>query len=152
MEEDVKRACYILLKQTKAKLNSTHTSSEVPPPYTFTPNTIIAKGDSGATSHFIQSADQECLHNLKEQTGAPVTLPDKDIILPTHTGTLQLSSHLSNKAQQTTVLPGLKRSSLVSLGQLCDDDCKVMLTKDHLFAVKHNKVILHGTRNPHDGL
>ena len=124
----------------------------MPPLHTSTHNTIIARGDSGARSHFIQAADQECLHNLKEQAGAPVTLPDKDIILPTHTGTLQLSSHLSDKAQQTTVLPGLKSSSLVSLGQLCDDECKIMLTKDHLFAAKNNQVILHGTRNQDDGL
>ena len=152
MEEDVKAACYILLKQINAKLNYTTTSSEVPPSNTPSNNTIIAKGDSGATSHFIQETDQECLHNLKEQPGAPVTLPDKDIILPTHTGTLQLSTHLLDKAQQTTVLPGLKSSSLVSLGQLCDDDCRVMLTKDYLFAIKNNQVILQGTRNPHNGL
>ena len=122
------------------------------PPCSSGPTTIIAKGDSGATSHFIRTADQACLTNLRARPGAPVTLPDKSIILPTHTGTLQLSTHLSNRAQQTTVLPGLQSSSLVSLGQLCDDECKVMLTKNYLFAVKNNQVILHGTRNPHDGL
>ena len=50
------------------------------------------------------------------------------------------------------VLPELKSASLVSLGQLCDDGCTVVLTKPKLYAMKNNKVILQGDRNHRDGL
>ena len=56
------------------------------------------------------------------------------------------------KAKKATVLPDLKSSSLISLGQLCDDNCKVLLDKKKLQVFKENDVILEGIRNPKDGL
>ena len=50
------------------------------------------------------------------------------------------------------ILPGLKSASLISIGQLCDDDCDVLLNKTKLVAIKDNKIILKGTRNYSDGL
>ena len=38
------------------------------------------------------------------------------------------------------------------MGQLCDDDCLVVLSKKKLAAVKDNKIVLEGTRNKKDGL
>ena len=50
------------------------------------------------------------------------------------------------------ILPGLHSSNLISLGQLCDDGCSVLLSSSTLSAIKDNKVILRGYRNPSDGL
>ena len=50
------------------------------------------------------------------------------------------------------ILPELKSSSLISMGQLCDDDCLVVLSKKKLAAIKDNKIVLKGTRNKKDGL
>jgi hypothetical protein len=50
------------------------------------------------------------------------------------------------------ILPNLKSSSLISLGQLCDDDCHIILNKENLTAIKNDKIILKGVRNPTDGL
>ena len=50
------------------------------------------------------------------------------------------------------VLPGLKSSSFLSLGQLCDDNCNILLTKHHLHTIKNGKEILRGYRNYQDGL
>ena len=50
------------------------------------------------------------------------------------------------------ILPKLTSSSLISLGQLCDDNCAILLNKTKLLAIKKNKIILRGTRNPNDKL
>jgi hypothetical protein len=50
------------------------------------------------------------------------------------------------------ILPKLTSSNLISLGQLCDDDCEILLNKHEMKAMKNNKVILKGYRNSKDGL
>ena len=50
------------------------------------------------------------------------------------------------------ILPKLLSSSLISLGQLCDDDCDILLNKKILLAMKNKKIILKGYRNPNDKL
>ena len=50
-----------------------------------------------------------------------------------------------NDARETKVLDNLNRS-LISLGQLCDDNCKVVLTKKKLYAYEDNKKVLEGNR------
>jgi len=79
-------------------------------------------------------------------------LPDAGTIRPTLQGQLLLSTKLSKQAQRATALPALKSSSLISLGQLCDDDCTVILDKNKMLAIKKNEIILRGRRNYLDGL
>ena len=50
------------------------------------------------------------------------------------------------------VLPKLKSSNLISIGQLCDDGCSILLDKAKMLAFKNNKLILKGFRNKSDGL
>ena len=50
------------------------------------------------------------------------------------------------------ISPGLKRASLISIGQLCDDSCTVLLNKRKMLAIKENQIILEGNRNYSDGL
>lgn len=66
----------------------------------------------------------------------------------------QLPSHedLSKNARTAIVLPSLTSSSLVSLGQLCNDGCNVSLDKAKLQVHKDSKLILQGHRNNADGL
>ena len=40
----------------------------------------------------------------------------------------------------------------MSLGQLCDNDCEIILNKKKLVVLKNNKKILHADRNRSDGL
>ena len=42
--------------------------------------------------------------------------------------------------------------SLVSIGQLCDDNCRAIFEKGKMFVTKESKSILHGDRNYTDGL
>ena len=46
----------------------------------------------------------------------------------------------------------LKNSSLIFLGQLCDDDYSVLLSKKNLKVIKINGIVLEGKRNHIDGL
>ena len=54
-------------------------------------------------------------------------------------GQLQLSDELSATTQTIMILPQLKSASLISIGQLCDDNCDVLLNKTKLIAIKNNK-------------
>ena len=78
-------------------------------------------------------------------------LPNSDLISSNEAGWLPIPN-LSKEASHASVIPQLKTSSLISLGQLCDDDCTVLLNKNKLYAVKDDKVLLHGDRNHQDGL
>jgi hypothetical protein len=63
-------------------------------------------------------------------------------------GLLPLSSHLSATAQSAFVLDDLSTSTLVSLAQLCDDDCIAIFTRYNVKILKHNTVIITGTCTP----
>ena len=115
-------------------------------------NVVIAKGDSGATANYWRNEDVKVLQNVHPNTSIQVTLPNNHPINSTQSGTIPLSHKLSIKAKEATVLPNLHSSSLISLGQLCDDDCKVLLDKKELNVYKDDEVLLKGYRNPTDGL
>ena len=65
-----------------------------------------------------------------------MTLPDKSQILSVQRGKLPIKG-ISDNATETRIFNDLNHS-LISLGQLCDDDCKVILTKKKLVAYKNN--------------
>ena len=50
------------------------------------------------------------------------------------------------------ILPQLKSALLLSIVQLCDNDCNVVLNKNKLYAFKQSELILEGNRNNLDGL
>ena len=72
-------------------------------------------------------------------------------MFPKETGNLPLSSRLSLEATETQAFSELK-TPLLSMGQLCDDDCTVILQPETLQVIKDDAVILTGTRNHTDGL
>ena len=50
------------------------------------------------------------------------------------------------------ILPQLASSSLLSLGQLCNNNCAILLDKKQLVAFKNKQIVLKGTRNHIDRL
>ena len=112
----------------------------------------MTKGDSAASHHYICPQDKSCLSNVQKYNGPSVILPDADSIPPSHQGNITISKELSQQAQRGTILPKLQSSSLISLGQICVDNCKVLLEKKELHAIKNNKVVLKGYCNFQDGL
>ncbi len=79
--------------------------------------------------HYWRNEDKNCLSNIKSNDSIPVLLPNASTITAEQQGTLPISQHLSKKAKETLILPNLKSASLISLGQLYDDGCKVELEK-----------------------
>ena len=75
------------------------------------------------------------LDDLSEDNyGTSVTLPDKSTITSIKKGKLPING-LSNNARKTKVFDNLNQS-LLSLGQLCDDNCKVVQTKKNYVHIK----------------
>ena len=129
-------------------LLSTHYShfnlSSYLPPST---NHIIAKGDSGATQHYFSlKAAPHLLNVTTDKHGPTVTLPNNQVIKATHSAHLPLSSSLSPSATKTSLFPQL-HNNLISIGQLCDDDCHVNFTKHSMQVTKNNKSILKGVKS-----
>ena len=69
----------------------------------------------------------------------------------TSSGILPLTTELTSKAKQAHVFTELK-TPLLSLGQLADDGCEIVLSESKLTASKNNNIILTGYRNYSDGL
>ena len=80
-----------------------------------------------------------------------MTLLDDTILQSTHSGYLPLQS-LSSTATKAHILPGLNRNSLLSLGQLADDGCMILLNNKYMHVFKIFNEILRGFRNLVDGL
>ena len=99
--------------------------------------TIIAKADSGASKHFFRYQDRHVLQNITPCLGPPVGLPDGTVIRASHSGTLPLR-HLSAPAKTVQIFKGLKSASLISVGQLCDDGCEVVLEEHKVNIIKNN--------------
>ena len=63
-----------------------------------------------------------------------------------------MSNKLSSKAQSAHVFNDIIAGSLISMGQLFDDDCITIFTKFDVKILKHNQVIITGLRNRTNGL
>ena len=102
----------------------------VPP----TPTTnIVLKADSGATRHYFSQQDSHILQNkFKVKNGPQVKLPTNEKIQATHNGIIPWTNDLTYKAKLAHVLPHIRNSSLLSLGQLCDDNCDVWLSRNFI--------------------
>eukprot|EP00957_Ditylum_brightwellii_P123624 9425257-Ditylum_brightwellii.AAC.1 len=80
----------------------------------------------------------------------------------THKGRLPIPG-VSPSTQHTHIFPDYKSGSLLSVGQLCDDRCVGVLTKNKVCILKEDKIstqtfvnnsklILDGNRDPNNGL
>jgi hypothetical protein len=98
-------------------------------------------------------ADRTVLSALRlRPVGPTVMFPDSTNMQATHSGQLPLHSSPSATAKTAHILDGMTNSLLISIGQLCDDDCVAALGKRKLQVFKRNACVLSGTRNKIDGL
>jgi hypothetical protein len=82
-------------------------------------------------------------------TDGPIILSASVTPMPTtQKGTLSLSDRLSSPTQAAFVLDDLKRGTLISLAQLCEDDCIAIFTKYDVQTI--DQVIIKGQRCPMD--
>jgi hypothetical protein len=133
---------------------------------------IHAKADSGASHHYWRLKDCNALSNIQHNKSGPsVRLPDNSTIQASHQGNINFNNtQLSTTATNAHILPNLQNSSLISLGQLADDNCITILDKNEINIykptledsisntitkdknIKLGNKILQGPRNRTDGL
>ena len=105
----------------------------------------VTKAHRGATNHYWRKQDATCLINLQCTTYPTVTLPDGYSLHPTQQGILPHLSITSPEEIRATILQNLQIVSLISLGQLCNNNYKVLLDKRKQYVVKHKNLVLKGT-------
>ena len=74
------------------------------------------------------------------------------MITASERGFLRMHPLINKQATSTKILPAITNASLLSIGQLCDDDCLAVFHKKWLKIFKGNKLVLEGVRNLFDGL
>jgi hypothetical protein len=76
-----------------------------------------------------------------------VNMPNGMTIQSSHTCNLLLAD-LPQQARQAHILPGLVHNSLISVGQLCDNECSVTFTQDQVTVSRNGQNVMNGSRDP----
>ena len=101
---------------------------------------FMLKADTGASKHFVKDKHKKYLSQLQQQFNGPkAMLPNKATIAATHKGSLPMGKKFSTTAREAFVYPKLTNESLLSIGQLCDDDCLAIFSKRYLHVLKNKK-------------
>lgn len=111
---------------------------------------VKIKADSGATGHYFATTSEHLLDELQPSPTMCVRIPNGETIQANKQGHL-IIPNLSKQATKTYTFPHLT-TSLLSVGQLCDDNCRVCFEKRKMEVTKNGHHILEGNRNPTDGL
>ena len=116
-----------------------------PPPFT----RII---DTGTSHHNLALGDSNPKHYTPYATNTPqVMIPNGTNITAHAKYNLQLP-HVSKQASEADILPTFKHS-LISVGQLCDDNCTATFSKHRCTIYnQHNELVITGIQNPDTGL
>ena len=110
----------------------------------------IMKANLGATSTYIKESHAHYLQNLLQLKNGPrAVLPNNDTIKVSEQGSLILNANLK---PTILIYRKLNSESLLSDGQLCNDDCVAFFDKNKLHVFKQDKLVLEGNRNRIDGL
>ena len=97
--------------------------------------------------------DQRALTNIQTVSNGPrVGLSDGSMVQGSQAGYVKLHPALTSHAQKAHIFPGIKSSSLISIGKLCDDGCTTVLNNKEIGIYKNNTIILRCKRNFTDGL
>ena len=73
-----------------------------------------------------------------------MAVADGRIIYLTKKAILPLSNKLTEKARVAFSFNNLKSGSLISIGQLCDDDCIAIFTKYDVQIIRRNEILIRG--------
>ena len=114
--------------------------------------TAILKADSGASGTYLKLEDKiACTNVIPTKNPTTVLLPTQETMCSTHDAELPIWE-LSKSARSAKIFPDLTSASLLSIWQLCDDNCTAIFSKEKLQVIKNDRVILQGIRNDSDGL
>jgi hypothetical protein len=98
------------------------------------------------------AAEEQCIDVQDTTSGPSVQVANGNNIETTRRATIPLAKELSIKATTGHIFEDLKSGSLISIGQLCDDDCVALFSKYNVQIIKNGQVIIVGRRNSTNGL
>ena len=120
--------------------------SAVPPPKNSIQKSPIAIIDTGGTGHCLDpTAEPRCSEVQHTKSGPSVQVANGENIETTKRAIVPLATELSEEAKTGHIFNSLQSGSLISIGQLCDDDCVALFTKCKVKIIKDGKVIILGT-------
>ena len=100
------------------------------PTVAHSPVTSKALPNTAATAHYLHPSDfTHCSHVAHTTSGPKVQVANRNIIKPAFSANLQLSRKFSSKEQSAHVFNDITTISLISKGQLCNDDYITIFTK-----------------------
>ena len=123
------------------------------PTISHSPITSKALLDTAATDQYLHPSDfSHCSHVAHTTSGPTIQLANGHTIKPAFSATLKISSKLSSRSQSSHVFNEVTTSSLISMGQLYDDDCVAIFNKYDVKILKHNQVIINELQDRTNGL
>jgi hypothetical protein len=132
-------------KDIDDKIDHFALSLDCTPPTTNAPTDDTAILDSGCTSNFLSAT--ACSDKQAAHVPLNVNMPNGTTIQSSHTCNLLLAD-LPHQARQAHILPGLVHNSLISVGQLCDNEYSVTFTQDQVTVSRNGKNVMNGSRDP----
>jgi hypothetical protein len=109
--------------------------------------------DSGASGHYLTPFAKRHCTDIEHTTSGPSVQVATGTHMESSTrAAIPLAAALSRKAQVGHIFDDLTSGSLISIGQLCDNDCVALFSKYHVDIIKAGKVIIKGRRNTTNGL
>ena len=106
--------------------------------------------NSGFTGHYLDALTTIVHTREPSENPINVKLPNSYTMASTHQSQIRLKK-LSSQAKHAEIFPDL-HSSLISIGQLCDDRCIVTFDKDKVIVSKNKYIIIEGCWDPINGL
>ena len=95
--------------------------------------TVTCKEDIGASKTFVRPQDDRILINQRKVMNRPSVLAINGTMMKTiETGIVPLQILLSTHTKKGNILEGLSNSSLLSIGQLYNNDCIAVFDKMYL--------------------
>ena len=110
-----------------------------------TPNKVGIP-DTAATKHYITEDVLDICTSVQDTIGPNVAVADGRIMVPTKKAILPLPAKLRDKAKIAFSFQNLKSGSLISIGQLCDDDCIAIFSRYDVQIIKDHQVLIKGKR------
>jgi hypothetical protein len=109
--------------------------------------------DTAATAHYLTpTAERHCTYAEITKKGPTVRVTSGHTLVATKQVQIPLAKELSSAATTGHIFPNLQSGSLVSIGQLCDDNCVALFAKSDMAIYKDGAIIIRGKRDATNGL
>ena len=135
--------CYNITKRKAGAVDLRHKNSKIlslnKPTVAHTNVIPKALPNTTATSHYLNTDDLPHCYYITRTTSGPTVQGDNgNTIKNSYWATLKFSNKIYSKAQSSHVFKDIATGSLISMGQLYDDDCIAIFTKFDVISLKHN--------------